>query len=97
MTKHIDASVIAGRRGAELLSLFGAGAIAEEGGERRGHTRQAVYARLQRFQKQRGRASRTSGKFFAQLLEYRPFSPAEITLNRYIEDSIASASKGTKL
>ncbi|OSJ36908.1 hypothetical protein BSZ19_01930 [Bradyrhizobium japonicum] len=54
---------------AELLSLFGAGATAEEVGERLGRTRQAVYARLQRFQKQRGRASRTIGKFFAQLLE----------------------------
>lgn len=54
---------------AELLSLFGAGAKAEEVGERLGRTRQAVYARLQRFQKQRGRASRKSGKFFAQLLE----------------------------
>lgn len=54
---------------AELLSLFGAGATAEEVGERLGRTRQAVYARLQRFQKQRGRASRTSGKVFAQLAE----------------------------
>lgn len=53
----------------ELLSLFGAGATAEEAGERLRRTRQAVYARLQRFQKQRGRASRMSGKFFAQLPE----------------------------
>lgn len=54
---------------AELLSLFGTGATAEEVGEQLGRTRQAVYARLQRFQKQRGRASRTSGKNFAQLPE----------------------------
>lgn len=53
----------------ELLSLFGTGATAEEVGEQLGRTRQAVYARLQRFQKQRGRASRTSGKNFAQLPE----------------------------
>lgn len=52
---------------AELLSLFAAGATAEEVGERLRRTRQAVYARLQRFQKQRGRASRKSGKSFAQL------------------------------
>jgi DNA-binding CsgD family transcriptional regulator len=54
---------------AELLSLFGAGATAQEVGRRLGRTRQAVYARLQRFQKQRGRAARKSGKIFAQLLE----------------------------
>lgn len=53
----------------ELLSLSGAGATAEEVGERLGRTQQAVYARLQRFQKQRGRASRKTGKIFAQLLE----------------------------
>jgi len=54
---------------AELLSLIGAGATAEEVGERLGRTRQAVYARLQRFRKQRGRASRTSGRLFAQMPE----------------------------
>jgi DNA-directed RNA polymerase specialized sigma24 family protein len=54
---------------AELLSLFGAGATAEEAGERLHRTRQAVYARLQRFRKQQGRASRTSGQPFAQLLK----------------------------
>ncbi|WP_354062848.1 helix-turn-helix domain-containing protein [Bradyrhizobium sp. RT6a] len=54
---------------AELLSLFGEGATAQEVGRRLGRTRQAVYARLQRFQRQRGRASRKNGKIFAQLLE----------------------------
>jgi hypothetical protein len=52
-----------------LLALFGEGATADEIGEELGRTRQAVYARLQRFRKQRGRASRTSGEFFAQLPE----------------------------
>ena len=52
---------------ARLLSLLGEGATTDEIGERLGRTRQAVYARLQRFQRQEGRASRTSGKFFAQL------------------------------
>lgn len=52
---------------ARLLSLFSDGATAEEVGAQLGRTRQAVYARLQRFQKQRGRTSRTSGKSFAQL------------------------------
>jgi hypothetical protein len=54
---------------AELLSLFGAGATADEVGERLRRTRQAVYARLQRFQKQRGRTSKLSGKYFPQLPE----------------------------
>jgi hypothetical protein len=54
---------------AELLSLFDAGATAELAAERLGRTRQAVYARLQRFKKQQGRASRRSGQLFAQLLK----------------------------
>ncbi|WP_369722017.1 helix-turn-helix domain-containing protein [Bradyrhizobium sp. LLZ17] len=54
---------------AELLSLFAEGATAEEVGERLRRTRQAVYARLQRFQRQRGRASKTNGKSFAQLTD----------------------------
>jgi len=52
---------------ARLLSLFSNGATAEEVGKQLGRTRQAVYARLQRFQRQQGRTSRTSGKAFAQL------------------------------
>lgn len=52
---------------ARLLSLFADGATAGEVGERLGRTRQSVFARFQRFQKQRGRASKTSGKSFAQL------------------------------
>ncbi|WP_375311206.1 helix-turn-helix domain-containing protein [Bradyrhizobium sp. A5] len=52
---------------AELLSLFASGVTAEQVGERLHRSRQAVYARLQRFQKQHGRASRVSGKSFAQL------------------------------
>ncbi|WP_410706508.1 hypothetical protein [Bradyrhizobium sp. BWC-3-1] len=39
---------------------------ATELGERLGRSRQAVYARLQRFRKQRGRVSRTSRRAFAQ-------------------------------
>jgi hypothetical protein len=54
---------------AELLSLFEAGATAEFAAERLGRTRQAVYARLHRFQRQQGRASRRSGQLFAQLLK----------------------------
>ncbi|OKO82473.1 hypothetical protein AC630_13035 [Bradyrhizobium sp. AS23.2] len=54
---------------ASLLSLFREGATADEVGQRLGRTRQAVYARLQRFHKQRGRASKTSGKSFPQLSE----------------------------
>lgn len=54
---------------ARLLALLDGGATADEIGEELGRTRQAVYARLQRFQKQRGRTSRTSGEFFAQLPE----------------------------
>ncbi|WP_456840364.1 helix-turn-helix domain-containing protein [Bradyrhizobium sp. USDA 4486] len=50
-----------------LISLLGDGATADEIGERLGRTRQSVYARLQRFQRQRWQASRTSGKFFPQL------------------------------
>ncbi|MFC4844612.1 helix-turn-helix domain-containing protein [Bradyrhizobium sp. GCM10023182] len=50
-----------------MISLLSAGATAVEIGERLGRTRHSVYARLQRFQRQRGRASRTSGKFFTQL------------------------------
>ncbi|WP_442869099.1 helix-turn-helix domain-containing protein [Bradyrhizobium sp. CCBAU 45384] len=50
-----------------LISLLCDGATADEIGERLGRTRQSVYARIQRFQRQRGRASRTSGKFFLQL------------------------------
>ncbi|WP_377830574.1 hypothetical protein ACFKHW_20720 [Bradyrhizobium lupini] len=34
--------------------------------ERLGRSRQAVYGRLQRFRKQRGRVSRTNGRAFAQ-------------------------------
>lgn len=52
-----------------MLSLFSRGATAEEVAEQLDRTRQAVYARLLRFRKQRGRVSRTSGKAFAQLLE----------------------------
>ena len=54
---------------ARLILLFSGGATADEVGEQLGRTRQAVYARLQRFQKQRGRASRTSGKSFPQLTD----------------------------
>ncbi|WP_109853928.1 helix-turn-helix domain-containing protein [Bradyrhizobium symbiodeficiens] len=51
------------------MALLDGGATADEIGEELGRTRQAVYARLQRFQKQRERTSRTSGEFFAQLPE----------------------------
>lgn len=54
---------------AELLLLVDAGATADLAAERLGRTRQAVYARLHRFQRQQGRASRTSGQLFAQLLK----------------------------
>lgn len=52
---------------ASLLLHFGAGAKADEVAERLGRTGQAVYARLQRFEKQRGRTSKTSGESFVQL------------------------------
>jgi hypothetical protein len=51
---------------AQLLALFDKGMTATELGERLGRSRQAVYGRLQRFRKQRGRVSRTSGRAFAQ-------------------------------
>ncbi|MGY4460825.1 MULTISPECIES: helix-turn-helix domain-containing protein [unclassified Bradyrhizobium] len=51
---------------AQLLALFDKGMTATELGERLGRSRQAVYGRLQRFRKQRGRVSRTSGRTFAQ-------------------------------
>jgi IS30 family transposase len=50
---------------AQLLALLDEGMTATEIGERLGRTRQAVYGRLQRFRKQRGRISRTSGRAFA--------------------------------
>lgn len=52
---------------ARLPSLIGQGVAADEVGGKLHRTRQAVYARLLRFRKQRGRVSRTSGKVFAQL------------------------------
>jgi len=51
----------------QLVALFSGGATADEVGKRLGRTRQAVYARLQRFQRQRGRVSKMSGRSFAQL------------------------------
>ncbi len=51
---------------AQLLALFEEGMTATELGERLGRSRQAVYGRLQRFRKQRGRTSRRSGHAFAQ-------------------------------
>jgi transposase len=51
---------------AQLLALFEEGMTATELGERLGRSRQAVYGRLQRFRKQRGRVSRTNGRAFAQ-------------------------------
>ncbi|MCK1284350.1 helix-turn-helix domain-containing protein [Bradyrhizobium sp. 44] len=51
---------------AQLLALLDQGKTATEIGERLGRSRQAVYGRLQRFRKQRGRVNRTSGRAFAQ-------------------------------
>src|SRR3954463_5399955 len=53
---------------AQLLALLDEGMTATELGERLGRSRQAVYGRLQRFRKQRGRTSRRSGHAFAQWL-----------------------------
>lgn len=69
---HVDgkpqlAPILVTGRGGQLISLLGDGAIADEIGERLGWTRQSVYTRLHRFQRQRWQASRTSGKFFPQL------------------------------
>lgn len=50
---------------AELLSLFGAGATAEQAGDRLGRTPNRFMPAY--FQKQRGRTSRKSGQSFAQL------------------------------
>ncbi|MCK1413541.1 helix-turn-helix domain-containing protein [Bradyrhizobium sp. CW4] len=43
---------------AQLLALLDEGMTATEIGEHLGRSRQAVYGRLQRFRKQRGRVSR---------------------------------------
>ncbi|MCK1536067.1 winged helix-turn-helix transcriptional regulator [Bradyrhizobium sp. 171] len=51
---------------ARLLALHDEGMTATELGERLGRSRQAVYGRLQRFRKQRGRTSRRSGHTFPQ-------------------------------
>ena len=51
---------------AQLLALVEDGMVANEIAERLGRTRLAVYGRLQRFRKQQGRVSRTSGRAFAQ-------------------------------
>ncbi|WP_377830514.1 helix-turn-helix domain-containing protein [Bradyrhizobium lupini] len=51
---------------AQLLALFNEGMTAGELAERLGRSRQAVYGRLQRFRRQLGRVSRTSGRAFAQ-------------------------------
>ncbi|WP_354054517.1 helix-turn-helix domain-containing protein [Bradyrhizobium sp. RT6a] len=51
---------------AQLLALLDEGMTAAELAERLGRSRQAVYGRLQRFRKQRGRTSRRSGHAFAQ-------------------------------
>lgn len=51
---------------AQLLALFDGGMTASEIAQRLGRTRLAVYGRLQRFRKQQGRVSRTSGRVFAQ-------------------------------
>lgn len=51
---------------AQLLALLDSGMTASEIGQRLGRTRLAVYGRLQRFHKQQGRESRTSGRVFAQ-------------------------------
>jgi transposase len=51
---------------AQLLALLDKGMTAAELAERLGRSRQAVYGRLQRFRKQRGRVSRTDGRAFAQ-------------------------------
>jgi hypothetical protein len=55
---------------AQLLALFDSGMTASEIGQRLGRTRLAVYGRLQRFHKQQGRVSRTSGRVFAQRAGY---------------------------
>jgi hypothetical protein len=55
---------------ARLLSLIADGATADDVGKCLGRTRQAVYSRLQRFQRQQGRTSRTNRKAFAQVSIY---------------------------
>ncbi|MCG2645585.1 MULTISPECIES: hypothetical protein [Bradyrhizobium] len=64
-----DASRAAGcpKEEARLLELLNGAATADEAGEQLGRTRQAIYARLQRFQKQNGRTNRTTGKSFPQM------------------------------
>lgn len=51
---------------AQLLALIESGMTASEVGQKLGRTRLAVYGRLLRFRKQRGRVSRTSGRLFPQ-------------------------------
>lgn len=51
---------------AQLLKLIESGMTASEVGQELGRTRLAVYGRLLRFRKQRGRVSRTSGRLFPQ-------------------------------
>ncbi|MDD1519223.1 MULTISPECIES: GcrA family cell cycle regulator [Bradyrhizobium] len=51
---------------AHLRALIENGMTATEIGRQLGRTRLAVYGRLQRFRKQEGRVSRTSGRVFPQ-------------------------------
>jgi len=50
----------------EAHLLIASGMTATEIGRQLGRTRLAVYGRLQRFRKQEGRVSRTSGRVFPQ-------------------------------
>lgn len=51
---------------AQLLALLDSGWTASEIGQLLSRTRLAVYGRLQRYRKQQGRVSRTTGRGFAQ-------------------------------
>lgn len=51
---------------AHLRALIERGMTATEIGRQLGRSRLAVYGRLQRFRKQEGRVSRTSGRVFPQ-------------------------------
>jgi transposase len=51
---------------ATLCSLLNEGFEADEIAERLGRSRQAIYGRIQRFHKQRGRTNQKSGETFTQ-------------------------------
>jgi hypothetical protein len=61
---------------AKLLVLFDSGMTASEIGQQLARTRLAVYGRLLRFRKQKGRVSRTSGRVFAQWSSDRKSAPS---------------------